>query len=254
MIEPYELPHECEREGLAKLLAGLTRRQRQVLRSYVWQVELGERTVSQWLEAEACPISRSQWYNATATGKYWGNETFRAALATYVQAGLEWQTSQERRAVEAAQRRIRRAAPVAAERIVEQVGADIGAFFKVVERWTDSPLPSQEIVDDRSVEVDEGDGVKLVREYRVKSVVLDLEKLKDPKYSRWVREFSDSPKNGLGLKLWDSLRAAESVLDRADVETATKSETRVEGEVGLDDATLDRLDQALMSALFGAKV
>lgn len=247
MIEAYQLPHECEREDLAKLLSVLSARQRRVLRSYVWLVELGERTVSQWLEAEACPISRSQWYDAGPKGRYWGNAEFREAVAAYVKAGLEWQTAQERRDVEAAQRRIRRAAPKAADRIVEQVGADIGEFFKVVERWTDSPLPSYEIIETRKGEDEDG---QPITEYLVRGVVLDVEKLKDPRYSRWVREFSDSPKNGLGLKLWDSLRAAESILDRADVETAAKSETRVEGEVGLDEGTLDRLDQALMQALF----
>ncbi len=254
MVEPYTLPHECEREGLARLLSGLDARQRKVLRSYVWLVELGERTVSEWLAGEKAPISRSMWYDAGPKGRYWGNGAFRDAVAAYVRAGLEWQTNQDRRAVEAAQRKIRRAAPAAADRLVDQVAADIGEFFKVDEKWMRELLPTYEVLKTRTTYED---GTRIVdekgepvTEYLVRAVVLDLDKLKDPRYSKWVREFTDSPKNGLGLKLHDPVRAASDLLDRADVETASKSETRVEGEVGLDDATLDRLDQALMQALF----
>lgn len=251
MIEAYALPHECEREGLAKLLSVLDARQRRVLRSFVWLVELGERSVSEWLGMEPAPISRSMWYDATPRGRYWGNEDFRSALTAYVKAGLEWQTNQERRAVEAAQRRIRRAAPVAAERLVDQVGNDIGVFFKAVERWVAELIPTYEVLDSRWVTNPQGPDRPDVQEWLVRAVTLDLERLRDPRYSRWVKEFSDSPKSGLSLKLYDAQRAAESVLDRADVETATKMETRIEGEVGLDGATLDRLDQALMAAMFG---
>jgi len=248
MIEAYQLPHECEREGLTETLSQLSARQRRVLRAYVWQVELGERTVTEWLESEACPVARSQWYNGGPAGKYWGNPDFQRALAAYKRAGLEWQTNQERRAVEAAQRRIRRAAPGAADRLVDQVGNDIGVFFKISERWTSEPLPSQEIIDERWGEDEKGNPV---REYLVRVVVLDLDKLRDPQYSRWVREFGDSPKSGVTIKLYDAQRAAESILDRADVETATKAETHVEGQIGLDPAAVDRLDQALMAAMYG---
>lgn len=46
------------------------------------------------------------------------------------------------------------------------------------------------------------------------------------------------------------LRAALAILDRAGVETATKAETHVEGQIGLDPAAVDRLDQALMATMY----
>lgn len=240
MVGPYALPHECEREGLAKLLSGLDARQRQVLRSFVWQVELGERSLTEWLASDPAAVARSNWYNAGPKGRYWGNADFQAALKAYVRAGLEWQTGQERRAVEAAQRRIRRAAPGAADRLVEQVDADLSAFFKVIERWTTEPLPSQEIVDERDVEIEENGKAKTRHEYRVRATVIDLAKLSEPRYSRMVKTFTDSPKSGVKLELHDALKAAESVLDRADRATASKGETTAIVDMGRFEDALKR--------------
>lgn len=47
------------------------------------------------------------------------------------------------------------------------------------------------------------------------------------------------------------LKAALGILDRAGMETATKAETHVEGQIGLDQAAVDRLDRALMAAMYG---
>lgn len=240
MLEAYALPHECEREGLATILALLDARQRRVLRAYVWQVELGEKSVTEWLAEGTCPISRSKWYEATAGGRYWGNKQFQAALTAYRKAGLEWQMNQERRAVEAAQRRIRRAAPVAAERLVDQVDADLSAFFKIVLRWTVEPLPSQEIVEERDSEVEEDGEMRTVHEYRVKTVAIDMERLTDPQYSRMVKRFVDSPKNGIQIELHDALKAAEGVLDRADKATASKGETTAVVDMGRFEEALRR--------------
>jgi hypothetical protein len=245
MLEPYGLPHECEGAELAALLAGLTPRQRRALRAYVWQVELGEQTVTAWLASPMCPVSRSIWYRGDAGARYWGNAAFQQVLTVYRRAGLKWATSQDQRSVEQAQRRIRRASSGAAERLVEQAQGDIGTLFRLAERWTDEPLPSEEILAEEDRE--DADGIKR-KFYRVRQAVLDLQRLSDPRYSRLIKKFSDSPRSGLSIEVYDAQRAAESVLDRAGMETASKATTSVElgerfeealhraygGEVGAD--------------------
>jgi hypothetical protein len=222
MLEPYVLPHECEHAELASLLAGLTPRQRRVLRSYVWQVEFGELTVTMWLASPRSP-SRSKWYQGH--GLYWGNEAFQRALAAYRRAGLKWMTDQDQRSVELAQRRIKRASHGAAERLVEQAQGDVGALFRVVERWTDTPLPSQEIIGEEVREDADGSTHKF---YQVRQAVIDLQRLSDPRYSRLIKKFSDSPRSGLSIEVYDAQRASESILDRADVGTASKATTTME--------------------------
>src|SRR5574343_75370 len=70
MLLPYALPHECESEEIARALGGLTPKQRRALRAYVWQVELGEQTVTGWLASDTCPVARQSWYRSD--GGYWG--------------------------------------------------------------------------------------------------------------------------------------------------------------------------------------
>ena len=55
MLKPYQVPHECEKAEIAEKLAVLTPRQRRALRSYVWQVELGEKSLTAWLASPAVP-------------------------------------------------------------------------------------------------------------------------------------------------------------------------------------------------------
>ena len=76
---------------------------------------------------------------------------------------------------------------------------DIRQFFKVSERWTQSPLPTEEILEERA-STDPILGTKFT-EYRVKKVVIDMDAFTDPDLSFRVREFTDSPKNGIGFKL-----------------------------------------------------
>lgn len=218
MLQPYGLPHECESAEIADLLSQLGPQQRRALRSYVWQVELGEQTVTGWLASDTCPVSRQSWYRRG--GNYWEHTLFRAALERYVAVGLKWRTSQDRRDVERARRSLLLAAPRAAERLIEHLDGDVGVFFRVVERWTDSPLPSQEIIQEEVR--DDKDG-KPVRFYLVRQTVVNLDRLLDPQFSRRVKKFTDSPRSGISLELHDSQRAAESILDRADLETASKA-------------------------------
>lgn len=203
-MQPYQLPHECERDEITRLLAVLTPRQRRVLRAYVWQVELGEKSLAAWLAEPACPVARSTWY------KLRDSAAFQDALDAYRRAGLAWAMSQEKRSVEAAQRRLRLASSGAAERLVEQAQADIGGFFKLVERWTDEPAASQEIIREE-VETDETGIVR--RRYLVRQAVLDLARLADPQYARLVKKFSDSPTRGVAIEVYDAQTAVVKVLE-----------------------------------------
>lgn len=88
---------------------------------------------------------------------------------------------------------------------------DMGLFFKVAERWTVEPLPSEEILEEEERDVVVGDRIEIRMFYRVRKVVLDMEKLLDPEYSRRVKKFTDSPKNGLGIELYSAKDAQDQV-------------------------------------------
>lgn len=88
----------------------------------------------------------------------------------------------------------------------EQGRATLGDFFKVVDEWTAFPLPTQEIIgaEDRIIDEETGEEKTF---YLVKRIVLDLDKLIDPRYSHLVKKFSDSSKNGLSIELYDKQSA-----------------------------------------------
>lgn len=91
-------------------------------------------------------------------------------------------------------------------RLTEHGRGDLGQFFKPIEEWTFFPLPSYEVIDAREVEADreDGDGKEKRVSYLVRHVVLDTEKLLDPRYSHLVKKFSDSVKNGLSIELYSA--------------------------------------------------
>jgi hypothetical protein len=96
-----------------------------------------------------------------------------------------------------------------------QVGrGDIGEFFRLIDEWTFYPLPSSEILEYKEVEeeTEEGEEPRVRTSYRVRRVVLDVDKLVDPRYSHLVKKFTDSPKNGLGVELYDAQAARVSAL------------------------------------------
>lgn len=97
-------------------------------------------------------------------------------------------------------------------RLSEHGRADIGRFFKISDRWTQNPLPTEEILGDRKVEKTVFEETVEVTEYHVRKVVLDLDALVDPERSWLVREFTDSPKNGLGIKLHDTQGALVNIM------------------------------------------
>lgn len=235
MLEPYRLPHECESEEIAGLLARLTPRQRRVLRAYVWQVELGEKSLTAWLAEPACPVARSTWY------KLRDRAAFQDALDAYRRAGLAWAMNQEKRSVEAAQRKLRLASSGAAERLTEQAQADIGGFFRVVERWTEEPMASQEIIREEEREVTDVHGKsRLVRFYLVRQAVLDLERLADPQYARLVKKFSDSPTRGVAIEVYDAQAAVVKVLESQGMLRPTAANLNV--DLGsLSDEQLERV-------------
>lgn len=240
MLLPYGVPHECESAEIADLLGQLSPKQRRALRAYVWEVELGEKSLTAWLASDTCPVSRSTWYQAGGHARYWCNEGFKAALRAYLAAGLKWRTSQDRRDVERARRTLLLETPHAAERLAEAQHGDIGQLFRMVERWTDEPLPSQEILAEE-LRDDPATGIKR-RFYQVRQAALDLSKLADPRFSRMVKKFSDSPTRGVSIEIFDPVQAAESILDRADLETAAKTQPAGGGVVVVipDNGRADR--------------
>lgn len=92
--------------------------------------------------------------------------------------------------------------------------ASIGMFFKLVEEWTYYPLPSYEIIDAKEVKIldEEGEPTGEIKiSYWVRHIALDMDKLLDPKYGRLVSEFSDSPRNGLKIKMYSRHEAARDL-------------------------------------------
>jgi hypothetical protein len=123
-MQAYELPHSCETAEIAELLAQLTPRQRRVLRSYVWQVELGELLVSEWLASEGCPVGVKAWYRRGDNAAYTHNPAFMAALAAYLRTGQRWTLNQEQRQVERARSTLMQASNKAALRLAGLVDSE----------------------------------------------------------------------------------------------------------------------------------
>lgn len=239
MILPYELPHACETAEVAALLAELKPMARRALRSFVHQVEYGDLHVGEWLASPTCPVKLRRWRYLLA------DPAFQTALDAYRTALQRAELIAEQKAVAGSQRTLRLAAGRAAERLVEHAQADLGGLFKIVERWTDEPLPSQEILQEKVREDELGIKRKF---YLVRQAVIDLARLADPRYSRQVRKFADSPRTGISIELYDAQRAVESILDRAAPETAAKG--ALGGEVKhAVEFNLSQLDDAELATL-----
>lgn len=103
---PYAYPHICETEQVAAAIARLSTKKRQVLRSYIWHVELGSKRVGQWLAMPDCPISPASWYRQGGKN-YLADDDFAAALDTYVERALAWQSQAEAVAVQQAAHKLR---------------------------------------------------------------------------------------------------------------------------------------------------
>ena len=118
------------------------------------------------------------------------------------------------------------------DRLTQQARARIGFFMKTVDEWTFYPLATDEILemkeidqngrgrDEKPAEEDEEEGDEPEKKkervfrltYRVRRLVLDIDKVIDPQYSHLIREFTDKGRDGLTIKLHDPQRAEDMVL------------------------------------------
>jgi phage terminase small subunit len=89
---------------------------------------------------------------------------------------------------------------------------DIGVFFKIVDEWVFHPLPTYEILDEKEVLDDTKEPPEKRVSYRVRHVVLDMDKITDPRYSWMLKSFSDSHKFGLKIETHDRHAAIRDVL------------------------------------------
>jgi phage terminase large subunit len=97
-------------------------------------------------------------------------------------------------------------------RLADMVRADLGQFYKIEERWTVDPLPTDEIIAEQLEELTLGDKPVNVKRYLVRKLTLDTEKVKDPRYSGLLQEFSDSPRDGMTIKLNSKLSALQTLV------------------------------------------
>jgi hypothetical protein len=94
----------------------------------------------------------------------------------------------------------------------EQARSDIRVFFKIVEEWTFYPLPTYEVIDAKEVIDDsDPDNPRTRVSYWCRHICIDLDKVIDPQYSHLLSEFTDSPKNGLGIKVYNKLDAIKTM-------------------------------------------
>ena len=100
-------------------------------------------------------------------------------------------------------------------RLAEQARADIGMFFQVREFWTEHPQATAEpVLDEEGVQVTRQQLVNEDREvtqYRVKQICIDTKKLRDPRYSKLVHRFADTPRSGIVLELYDAQAALQLI-------------------------------------------
>lgn len=95
-------------------------------------------------------------------------------------------------------------------RISDHGRNDMREFFKIATRWTENPSATEEIIGDEKREVPAGNGETEVRTfYQVRKIVFNVDALLDPEKSHRVKKFVDSPKNGLGIELYNADDAAE---------------------------------------------
>jgi phage terminase small subunit len=88
---------------------------------------------------------------------------------------------------------------------------DMGHFFKVTDEWMFNPPPTSEILDEREVVDDSGEKPVKRISYRVRRVILDLDRLMDPQYSYLVRRFSDRGRRGMSIEIHDAKSANELI-------------------------------------------
>ena len=111
----------------------------------------------------------------------------------------------------------------AVDRLTQQARASIGTFFKIIDEWTFHPLATDEILETREIDTSNTEDNEKKEEsekkqpiikvmYRVRRLVLDVDKVIDPQYSHLIREFTDKGRDGMSIKLHDPQKAEDMVL------------------------------------------
>lgn len=116
--------------------------------------------------------------------------------------------------------------------------ANIGEFFKVHERWTEAPRPTDEILEEKLVQDEKGQPLRV---YLVRCLVLDLEKLTDPRFGALVKKFGDSPRAGLSIELHDAQAAIVKLLEAQGMFKPTATASLNIDMSKLSDAQLERI-------------
>ena len=95
----------------------------------------------------------------------------------------------------------------------EQSQAAMYLFYKPCERWTFHPLPTHEIIAEREVaDTRPGYQGKIRIEYQVRYLAIDITKVMDPNLSHLIKKFSDSPRTGYTIELYDRQAAEDKIL------------------------------------------
>lgn len=91
----------------------------------------------------------------------------------------------------------------------------VGFFFKIVDEWMFNPLPEYEILAEQEVVDDTKEPPEKSVSYRVRHAVLDMDKVLDPRYAHLIKEFSNSRRTGISIKLYDGQVVRNNVLKMA---------------------------------------
>jgi hypothetical protein len=127
-------------------------------------------------------------------------------------------------------------------RLANQARGDIGQFFKISERWTQNPFATEEIIRDEVRQVVVKGRNTEQTWYLVRSVVLDLEAVKDPNKSILIKKLVDNVKNGLSIEIYDAQSALTQIgkvfaLFKDNLDLTSKGDRIVVNLVKDDDAS-----------------
>lgn len=89
---------------------------------------------------------------------------------------------------------------------------DIGNYFKVVDEWMFDPIPMCQIIADKKMVDPNANPPSQRTMYLCRHVVLDMEKIRDPKYSKLIRKFSSNRRSGLSIELYPADAANERAM------------------------------------------
>lgn len=122
--------------------------------------------------------------------------------------------------------------------LTAQARASATNYFKVAERWTESPRLTDETVEETQGQDDKGNPVRL---YRVRYLALDINKLLDPQLGAVIHRLKDSPKDGLSFELYDAQTAVVKLLEAQGVFRAGATANVNLDLQTLSDAQLERI-------------